>query len=466
MRNERDQTTPRAKLWMALIISGFMISCIMGLLLPRPKPNANDQSRTPATPTATLRLTKSKSNTPSSSGDTTSRKHQRRASAAQIVARKAAQFARSRREVLYALARKKNLAVPAEVEQFFDAAEAGNWEQMDALFKKLQAERKLQPHPPELDQLWAPILTTLNALQQVHLWPAQEYLDYGNTILNSLRPGMVYVGGTDPGRGIPELLSATAEGEQHIVITQNGLADSVYLDYLRFQYGDRMNLPSAEQAQAARADYAVDYQKRLAHDQQFPDEPKQILPGERAGGPQDFGDWSQTSIMFVNERIMQSILQANPDLSFGLEESFPLKSTYADAGTLGSIFELRGQQDQNPLTADTASQSIAFWQNTTQQLLADPAAADSPDWLKAYGKMADAQANLFAAHGLNDQAEQVFRLSLQISPGLPEPVFGYVRLLMDEQRPQDALAIAQSAARANPANQQFQNLVTQLQGAH
>ncbi len=387
-------------------------------------------------------------------------------SAAQIVARRAAQFARSRRGALYAIARQKNVAVPPEVEQFFDAAEAGNWEQAHALFTKLQADRKTEPHPAELDQLWAPVLTTLNALQQVHVWPAQEYLDYGNAILDSLRPGMIYVGGTDPGRGIPELLSATADSEQHIVITQNGLADATYLEYLRLQYSDRLALPSADQAQSARADYLADFQKRFAHDQQFPDEPKQIQPGEQAGSADDLGHWSSISIMLVNERIMQMILQANPSLAFGLEESFPLKSTYADAGTLGPIMELRGVENQNPLTAETAAQSIAYWQSTAQQLLADPEAAGSPEWLKAYGKMADAQANLFAAHGLNAQAEQAFGLSLQISPGLPESVFGYVQLLVDENRAPDALTVARTAAQLQPDNRQFADLVNRLAATH
>jgi hypothetical protein len=47
--------------------------------------------------------------------------------------------------------------------------------------------------------------------------PAQKLLDYGNAVLGALRPGMVYVGGTDPGRWIPTLLNETSESERHIV---------------------------------------------------------------------------------------------------------------------------------------------------------------------------------------------------------------------------------------------------------
>ncbi|MSU36329.1 MAG: hypothetical protein EXS36_14780 [Pedosphaera sp.] len=55
-------------------------------------------------------------------------------------------------------------------------------------------------------------MQALGVAEQVHEWPAQKFLDYGNGVLDSLRPGMVYVGGTDNGRWIPELLNDTSEG--------------------------------------------------------------------------------------------------------------------------------------------------------------------------------------------------------------------------------------------------------------
>jgi len=51
---------------------------------------------------------------------------------------------------------------------------------------------------------------------------------------------MVYLGGTDEGRAIPEFLNETRDGERHIVITQNGLADGSYLKYLELLYHDQL----------------------------------------------------------------------------------------------------------------------------------------------------------------------------------------------------------------------------------
>ena len=58
---------------------------------------------------------------------------------------------------------------------------------------------------PEVAQLWAPIIDAYGVAEQVHIWPAQKLLDMGNAVLSQLRPGMVYVGGTDDGRWVPAL---------------------------------------------------------------------------------------------------------------------------------------------------------------------------------------------------------------------------------------------------------------------
>ncbi len=58
------------------------------------------------------------------------------------------------------------------------------------------------------------------------------------------------------------------------------LADGTYLDYLNELYGSQLKTLTADDAQQAFQDYLQDAQKRLLHDQQFPDEPKQLRPGE------------------------------------------------------------------------------------------------------------------------------------------------------------------------------------------
>src|SRR5262249_495673 len=128
-----------------------------------------------------------------------------------------------------------------------------------------------------LRSIWGPILETLLIAECAHSWPAQKLLDYGQATLGSLSPGMVYIGGTDPGRGISTLLNETSGGERHIIITQNGLADGTYLQYVGFLYGDQMTTLTEQDTKRAFDDYLADAQKRLEHDQKFPEEPKKVL---------------------------------------------------------------------------------------------------------------------------------------------------------------------------------------------
>ena len=385
--------------------------------------------------------------------------------AEEIVAGKVKQFARSRREFVRMLARRASKEVPSEVEQFFDALEAGNWEEVQRLhkgFASRSGQYEGSTHSPELDEVWPAILDAYGAAEQAHDWPAQKLLDYGNSILDSLRPGMVYVGGTDPGRWIPSLLNDTSDGERHIVLTQNALADKRYVDYVEFLYSDRFATLTHADSDRAFADYIADAQKRLEHDQKFPDEPKQVRPGEDIrivdGKAQVSG---QVAVMDINERLFRMILEKNPGLSFAMEESFPFPSVLAEASTLGPIMEVGASGEQNALNSERAAQTVDYWRTTTQQLLADTEAA-SREVRMAYSKLLSSQGGLFVQREHPAEAEQLFRLAAEVCPYSPEAVFRYINLLVSQNRINEAFPVAQNALRAEPNNQQFRDLLGEL----
>jgi tetratricopeptide (TPR) repeat protein len=456
-----DSSLPRSR-WPWVIGAACWVILLIVLLLRR-----GDEKSTSSTDSA--------SGPPPMAGDNSSESGSplsRRASkgngvhtAEEIVAGKVKQFARSRREFVRLLARRANKEVPSEVERFFDALEAGNWDEVELLFKGF-ANRSGQyeggTHSPELDDVWPAILDAYGAAEQAHDWPAQKLLDYGNSILDSLRPGMVYVGGTDPGRWIPALLNDTSEGERHIALTQNALADKRYLDYMEFLYGDRFATLTHADSDRAFADYLADAQKRLEHDRQFPDEPKQLRPGEDVrvvdGKVQVSG---QVSVMDINERLFRMILDKNPELSFALEESFPFPSILADASPLGPIMEVGTSGEQNVLSSEHATQTVDYWRTTTQQLLAD-AEATSREVRMTYSKLLSSQGGLFVERKHPAEAEQLFRLANEVCPYSPEAVFRYANLLVSQNRIGEAVPVAQNALRAAPGNQQFMDLLAEL----
>src|SRR6185436_3715478 len=135
--------------------------------------------------------------------------------------------------------------------------------------------------------------------------------------------------------------------ERRIMFTQNALADDTYLDYLNFLYGDKLTVPNKEDSRRGLANYLSDFQKRLVHDTEFPNEPKQVRSRENVTGiepdlvkPIDI-DKAKFSgfdvVMGVNEQILRIFMDKTPGASFAMEVSAPFSSIYADAVPLGPI---------------------------------------------------------------------------------------------------------------------------------
>src|SRR5262249_23007656 len=148
----------------------------------------------------------------------------------------------------------------------------------------------------------------------------------------------------------------------------------------------------------------------------------------------------QIAVMAINEKLFQMLMDKNPNASFAMEESFPFKSLYGSASALGPIIEMGSAQQQSDLNATQAAesveyrqtaqllsdlntmqaeQSVDYWQTAAQQLLSDPETPQGSDARKAYSKLITSQAGLLADHGLPAEAEQEFRVALQLTPESP-----------------------------------------------
>ena len=232
------QLPARGSVWPWILTLGCLLLILIAVLLPRQKAGRSDRAEParPPGPTAPGQA---------DSGPSGSRPFARAGAgpaptAQEIVAGKVSQFARIRLGTVQAMARHFKLEVPDEVKRFFAAVEAGRLDEADALFKSMSERRKGSDSPPGLRELWPAVLETYGITEQTRAWPAQKLLDYGNAVLDSLRPGMIYVGGTDEGRFIPTLLNETSEGEHHTILTQNALADRTYLEPLTPDVAERI----------------------------------------------------------------------------------------------------------------------------------------------------------------------------------------------------------------------------------
>jgi predicted Zn-dependent protease len=145
--------------------------------------------------------------------------------------------------------------------------------------------------------------------------------------------------------------------------------------------------------------------------------------------------------------LLQDFMSKNPDASFALEESFPLRSLYSNSVPLGPIMELRAQ---DAYTSERAGQSLDYWRDVAQQLMSD---ADTPEGSavrKTYSKMVSSQANLMADHNFTADAEQAYRLAAQLEPSSPEAVYGLANLLANSGRNQEAQRVISDFQRRNP----------------
>ncbi len=452
-----------------VILAGMGVMLLLILLLPRP-----DNRRHPSAEGHQDRL----GSTPSDRSSWAERRERARRffhhrtsagsdpSPEEVVAGKVSQFGRMRHQLVREIARRTHTSIPSEVEAFFKAVEAGDWDEINTRWEAMAARSGQytgSTHAPELDPFWPAVLDAYGVAEQAHLWPAQQLLDCGNEILGSLKPGEVYFGGTDPGRWIPELVNETGAGEPHVIITQNALADARYLEFLQTLYGDRLSLPTQADSQRAFQAYVEDARKRLEHDQQFPDESKQLRPGEDVrvidGKTEVSG---RVAVMAINERIFNSILKGNPDVSFAMEQSFPFESTYAQATPAGPIMELRVQEGPDALTPQRAAETVDYWRTTIDGILAEDPPARSEEVQRTYSKLATDQAKLLVNRDYPAEAEETFRLATQMAPYNPEAVFGYVNLLMQQDRIAEAIPIVENAASASPDTPTFGDLLTQL----
>ncbi|HWX18698.1 MAG TPA: M56 family metallopeptidase [Candidatus Binatia bacterium] len=392
--------------------------------------------------------------------------------------------------------------VAREVWPYFDAGIKGDWTTATNLWVAMRR----RAHQYEgttaddtLDDVWSPILETDLAWEQFANWQQKYVLAYGNDIINSIPPGSIYFGGTDPGRGLPTAMSENhAEAKPFFTLTQNALADGTYLDYLREMYGARIYTPTAEDSKRCFDEYTTDAAQRLKDNKLKPGEDVKLTNGrvEVQG---------QVAVMAVNALIAKIIFDRNPDREFYIEESFPLDWMYPHLSPNGLIMKIN-REPLTELSDEMIQQDHDYWSNYVQQMIGGWLNYDTPvsevaafagkaygdhdlsgfagdplfvqdSWSeKAFSKERSSIGGLYAwrANDSKDPAEKqrmtkeadfAFRQAFALCPTSPEVVFRYVNLLLPAGRTEDARLIAETALKLDPKNKQFADLVQNVRNA-
>jgi hypothetical protein len=269
-------------------------------------------------------------------------------------------------------------------------------------------------------------------------------------------------------------------------------------------YPDReIYIPTPQDSAKCFEEFMRDAQKRLEHDMQSPNEPRQVRPGEdirvENGRVQVAG---QVAVMAINGLLTKVIFDKNPDSEFYVEESFPLDWMYAHLSPHRFILKLN-REPLPELSEEAVRQDRRFWTQQQAQLIGDwltpetpvkdvctfalkafgpgdqasrkgePAFVQNENATKLYSKLRSSIGGLYqwrADHAQSDaerkrmstEADFAFREAFAFCPRSPEVIFRYVNLLVSEKRIDDAFRVAATAQMLDPGNSQVEDLVTQL----
>ncbi len=262
-------------------------------------------------------------------------------------------------------------------------------------------------------------------------------------------------------------------------------------------------IPSPEDSQACFQQYTEDVARR----QQL----GQLKPGEDVhndnGRVQVSG---QVAVMMINGLLCKVIFDHNPTNEFYVEESFPLDWMYPYETPSGIIMKV----NRNPvpsLTNDIFVKDHEFWSKYSDRLIGnwityDTTVKEIADFAeklyignnyagfkgdrrfirddggqKAFSKLRSSIAGMYAwrlgrdcppefapknnadLQALVRETDFAFKQAFAFCPYSPEAVFRYVNFLLQFNRLDDALIVAQTCLKLDPFNEQVKNLIHQLQ---
>jgi len=380
-----------------------------------------------------------------------------------------------------------NAAAPGYA-AFFAAAERGDWLAVSNAFQDFRKHAGQYDHSGKTDERlrgpkWQAIIEIWGTLYYFGAGDEKYSAAYANDIINSIPPGSIYFGGTDPGRFlITGMEKSQVNADPFFLLTQNALADSTYLAYLRGMYGGRIYTPTDEDSQKCFQDYTEDVSRRQQNHQLKPGE--DVQTDKNTGRVQVSG---QVAVMEINGLLAKVIFDKNTNQEFYVEESFPLDWMYPYLEPHGLVMKINRQplsemseeiiQRDHDYWTKYIAPMVGDWLNTdtsVEEVAAfaekvyikkdfngfkgDPRFIQSLDSQKMFSKERNSIAGLYAWRAqhatdaaekqrMNDAADFAFRQSWALCPYSPEAVFRYTNLLISEKRFSDALLVAETAAK-------------------
>ena len=394
--------------------------------------------------------------------------------------------------------------MPPELQAFFAVAAKGDWLAVSNAFIELR--RGQYDHSGKMDEhlpgtAWQAVLETCGALEAFGEGDEKYAMVFGTNIIASIPAGSIYFGGTDPGLFIiTALQKSQVQAEPFFTLSQGGLPDTGYLEYLRGMYGAKIYIPTDEDSKKCFDDYRQDAALRRSRNR--------LQPGEdvTVGADGKIQVSGQVARIQVKGLLAKIIFDKNPEREFYFEESVPFDWMYPYLEPHGLIFKIHHrplpglsdkivEQDHDYwrslvrpmigdwLTADTTVKQVAafvkktFGKQDFSGFTGDPGFIQNAYSHRMFSKLRSSLAGLYAwrmqhttrpteKDRMAHEADFAFRQAWALCPDSSEIVFRYVAFLMDQERDADAVVVTETAAQMpsmqGEEGQQMRALVVQL----
>jgi len=401
-----------------------------------------------------------------------------------------------------AAARAEGTNMLPEYKALFAAAAKGDWPVIHSTFHNLSLRAPQYEHRGPSDERltgtqWAAVMETYGAFEDFVPGGDKYCIAFGRDIIDSIPPGSIYFGGTDPGRFlVTALCKSQVNADPFFALTQNALADGGYLAYLRGMYGDKIYIPTDTDSQQCFGDYSADAQRRSQQNQLRPGESVKMVNGK----PQIRG---QVAVMQINGLLAKVVFDKNSNREFYVEESFPLDWMKPYLEPHGLIMKIN-RQPLSELSDDVVSRDHDYWAKYVTPMIGgwlnddtpvsevaafaekvhlrhdfggftgDPRFVQNDFACKTFSKLRSSIAGVYmwrldqaVGEAEKDRmaraADFAFRQAWVLCPTSPEAVFRYINFLVKQKRNSDALLVATTCQKLDPNNVQIKNLVSQLQ---
>lgn len=260
-------------------------------------------------------------------------------------------------------------AMPPEFKSFFAAAAKGDWLAVSNDFKDFRNHAPQYEHSGKTEEYlhgpaWEAVKEVWGTFDNLANSDEKYSIAYGREIIDSIPPGSIYFGGTDPGRFlITGMEKSQINADPFFLLTQNALADGSYIGYLQSMYGGKIYIPTDKDLQNSFNDYLADVRVRFKNHQLKDGENYTETDGRSAIS-------GKVAVMAINGLVAKIIFNKNPDHEFYIETSFPLDWMYPYLEPHGLIFKVN-RQPLAELSDEIVQRDHDYWTKTVQPMIGD-----------------------------------------------------------------------------------------------